>query len=62
MHNIHTRMDIVNLPPKIFFCSMLDANITSVPGIQKLKFINCWKIVDTSEYQYLFGIFMNIHL
>lgn len=55
-------MDIVNLPPKIFFCSMLDANITSVPGIQKLKFINCWQIVDTSEYQYLFGIFMNIHL
>lgn len=55
-------MDIVNLFPKIFFCSMLDENITSDPGIRKLKSINCLQIVDTSEYQYLFGIFMNIYL
>lgn len=37
---------------------MLDENITSDPGIRKLKSINCLQIVDTSEYQYLFW---NIH-
>lgn len=36
-------MEIVNLLPKIFFCSILVENITSVPGIRELKFIKVWE-------------------